>query len=103
MFRFALATAIGLLLTGCATSDGSDSAASSRSSTQIAMNANGPAGEMDPDEEICRRVEQTGSRFHARMCKTRAEWERDTVAARDATDAMQNGSEPAQCAYSGSC
>lgn len=44
---------------------------------------------LDPDEEICRKVEDTGSTIPRRVCATRVAWEAQSQAARQGTDEAQ--------------
>lgn len=43
----------------------------------------------DPDEEICKRVEDTGSTIPRKVCATRVAWEAQSQAARQATEETQ--------------
>ena len=108
MNKLILAGTLGLLLAACATAtDGADTMASE---PQAATEAETVTQETtasvdavgDPNEEICRRVEQTATRFTARVCKTRAEWVREAEFARQDTQRMQRGNAPS-CAASGGC
>ncbi len=93
MIKYLLIGLAGLALTACATTDESASsaavpAATAQQETTLAD------GELDPNAEVCRSVSQSGTRFRTRVCKTRAEWERDAREARDATVNMQRTVEP---------
>ena len=39
-----------------------------------------------PSDEVCRSVHEVGSRMAARVCKTRAEWDAESAAAREALE-----------------
>ena len=58
----------------------------------------------DPNAEVCRRVQQTGTRFHRRECKTRAEWAEEMQNAQDTTRALQRETAPNDdCLFSNQC
>ncbi|MEM9601156.1 MAG: hypothetical protein AAF926_09040 [Pseudomonadota bacterium] len=72
-FKLAIAGLGLIVLSACATTGSSDS-----ETTQVAM-AEAPAvGQveegLDPNEEVCKRVKQTTTRFTKKMCFTRQQW-----------------------------
>ena len=44
--------------------------------------------ENDPNEKICKRIKSTGSNFTRRRCQTRAEWDAEAKAAKEAVDRL---------------
>lgn len=103
MNKLILAGTLGLLLAACTTVEESAPAAAAAPAAPASTTASTePLFEGDPDEEICRRVEQTATRFTARVCKTRAEWAREAELARTDTQRMQRGN-ARSCAASGGC
>ena len=101
-----LITLFGLALAACATPDQPQAAAPQAASipaTPVAQTGDGPTFEIDPDDEICRRVEQTGTRFHSRVCKTRAEWAREAHEAQETTRQMQRETAIPQCVLNKRC
>lgn len=56
----------------------------------------------DPDEVICRKERETGSRFVARVCRTRAEMEREAEIAKESAMQMRTGS-GSDCALNLNC
>ena len=96
MYKLLSAALAGLLLTACATTDGASSASMGQSAPAPAAPAATAVAnaEEDPNEEVCRRVQQTGTRFHSRVCMTRAEWAEQSRQATDSTDRMQRTVEP---------
>lgn len=45
--------------------------------------------ELDPNEEICKRIAKTGTRQKTKVCATRREWELTAQRAREETEKMQ--------------
>ncbi len=93
-----LLIAAALALSACATTSDTTQVVEAAPAVVTAS-----AAELDPNEEVCRRVTQTGTRFNARVCKTRAEWEREAIEARDVTRDMQREVAPPECALTGRC
>lgn len=94
-----------LLLTACATTEDTTPLAAQPAVAPVAV-AEAPAeasDELDPDAEVCRRLPQTGTRFHRRVCMTRAEWEAQATEARDVTTDMQREVAPAECVLTNGC
>ena len=60
--------------------------------TQTAQSGDVAAG--DPDELICKKIRQTGTRFKEQICATRAEWERSEDYAQDATEKIKRRPTP---------
>ncbi|MEO1038720.1 MAG: hypothetical protein AAFX09_04175 [Pseudomonadota bacterium] len=102
MDKFILISMAGLLLAACSTVN-DDAAASAQPPTRMAENTDDAASELDPDAEVCRRVQRTGTRFHGRVCKTRAEWAQQAEEARRETRDIQRGVSAQECAYWGNC
>lgn len=50
--------------------------------------ASAEVAENDPNERICKRIKSTGSNFTRRRCQTRAEWDAESKAAREALDRL---------------
>ena len=44
--------------------------------------------ENDPNEKICKRIKSTGSNFTRRRCQTRAQWDAEAKAAKEAVDRL---------------
>ena len=59
--------------------------------------------ENDPNELICRRERETGSRFSTRICRTRAEIEAREEADRDIMREMGKIRTGGSCALNGDC
>ena len=59
--------------------------------------------ENDPNELICRRERETGSRFSTRICRTRAEIEAREAADRDIMREMGKMRTGGSCALNGDC
>ena len=54
-----------------------------------------PATAANPDEVICKREEQLGTRFSKRVCMTRAQWEQRALnARRNLSDQQRGGGNP---------
>ena len=45
--------------------------------------------ELDPNEEICKKISKTGTRQRTKVCATRREWEMSAQRAREETEKMQ--------------
>ncbi|MDH3620033.1 MAG: hypothetical protein OER91_04025 [Gammaproteobacteria bacterium] len=45
--------------------------------------------ELDPNEEICKRIRKTGTRQRSKVCATRREWELSAERAKEETEKMQ--------------
>ncbi len=89
----ALAGAVVLGAAGCATttSDPSNSTAQAQdaeANKQNVADKNKDAADNDAEKKICKRIESTGSNFARKKCQTRAEWEAESKAARDALDRL---------------
>jgi hypothetical protein len=51
-----------------------------------------PASRLDPNQVVCKRQEQPGSRLGgAKICRTRQEWADIAAASRTTVDRMQSG------------
>ena len=59
--------------------------------------------ENDPNELICRRERETGSKFSTRICRTRAEIEAREAADRDIMREMGKIQTGGSCALNGDC
>ncbi|WP_421790092.1 hypothetical protein [Hyphobacterium sp.] len=106
MDRFLLIAVAGLFLTACATTSEESASAVPQQTASAAMPTSemqdGATEAVDPDAEVCRRVRQTGTRFHTRICMTQAEWDNQHADAQEATRHMQRTIEP-PCQVSGTC
>lgn len=54
-------------------------------------------GKSDPDRMICKKESKAGSRFTAKICRTRAEWEQLAKDARTVTRDIQSGPNLPNC------
>ena len=59
--------------------------------------------EYDPDELICRREAETGSKFTTKICRTRAEIEAMEVQAQESMRDMTKIRTGSECALTGDC
>ena len=59
--------------------------------------------ENDPDELICRRERETGSRFTTKICRTRAEIEAMEAQAQESIRDMTKIRTGSECALTGDC
>ena len=59
--------------------------------------------ENDPDELICRRERETGSKFTTKICRTRAEIEAMEVQAQESLRGMSKIRTGSECALTGDC
>ena len=57
----------------------------------FASEASGPTGTKKDDEVVCRSTPKAGTRVVNRTCRTRAEWEQITEAARQSFSDMRAG------------
>ena len=86
----AVALATGMLL-------GAGQASATEDSTAVApapppSAAPAPASRLDPNQVICKRQEQPGSRLGgAKICRTRQEWADIAAASRTTVEKMQTG------------
>lgn len=55
----------------------------------------------DPNEKVCRREKETGSRFTTRVCRTRAEIEARKERDQEIMDSMNRRSGGSECALTG--
>ena len=83
MIRFSVLLLLVFFLGGCAStgSEQADATADATESDGPVVEATTAAMKADKEEVICRREQQTGSRFSTRVCRTRAEI--DARAAKD--------------------
>ncbi len=90
-----------LFVAACATP------ATNVAATPAAPQANAEMAALSEEElnvEVCRRVQQTGTRFHRTECKTRGEWIEEMQDAQDATRAMQRETAPrSDCLFNDRC
>lgn len=56
--------------------------------------ASAVADASDPEREVCRRVEQTGTRFHRTVCMSAEEWADQQAEAQEVTSRMQRETAP---------
>ena len=56
--------------------------------TETAQGADAEA--YDPDEVICKRIKQTGTRFKSKVCGTRRQWEQSEDDAQRTTERMKS-------------
>ena len=84
--------------------DGSDSGPGGSIDDIDAPNAEQTASvsDYDPNEVICRREKETGSRFVRKVCRTRAEMEQMEAEAQEATRMMRTGA-GGDCALNRNC
>ena len=106
MIRLISLAAIALCIGACASSGPeapADTASEAKGSAPVVEVSAGVVEAKDPNEIICRKERQTGSRFATRVCRTRAEIEaraaKDQKALGDSR-ATQSGS---QCVLEGTC
>ncbi len=92
-----------LFLSACATTSETASAPAAIAPTTVAENTADETDELDPNEEVCRRQQRTGSRFHTRICMTRAEWAQMQQDSQDSTRAMQREVAPDDCVFTSNC
>lgn len=93
--RLTLSLSVGLFtfLAACATPPTESASPSvapqqtAAANTQTADSSNG----LDPNEEICKRVHVTGSRFPSEVCMTRAQWDSERDQGKGAVDSIQRG------------
>lgn len=57
----------------------------------LSVLASAPQKQADPDETICKTTEVTGTRFPARVCKTRRAWDDIRAEARSFTEKASSG------------
>ena len=107
MFRLISLAAISLFISACASSgpEAPEVADSAQSGEVVEATAAAVAAAEanNPDEIICRKERQTGSRFATKVCRTRAE-----IEARAAKDQKALGDSRAtqsgrQCVLEGTC
>ncbi len=53
-----------------------------------AADAPNEVAENDPNEKVCKRIKSTGSNFTRRLCQTRAQWDAEAKAAKEAVDRL---------------
>ncbi len=86
----------GLLLAGvvgaCTQSGTGASTSSNVVSITPAIRAEIERRGQDPDEEVCKRVEDTGSTIPRNICASRAAWAAQEWAAREGVDDIQKNS-----------
>jgi len=85
------AIAAPFLLIGCVSADSSATQTASAQRGQVVKITPSIRAEIErqghnPDEEVCKRVTETGSRIPSRVCATRGAWEAQRQAARDGLD-----------------
>ena len=59
--------------------------------------------EYDPNEVVCKREKQTGSRFTVKTCMTRAEMEAREERDQELMESMRRRQGGSQCAFSNDC
>ncbi|WP_421790094.1 hypothetical protein [Hyphobacterium sp.] len=102
MYKYLLIGGASLLLAACQTTSDSANAMPQQTASATMSSEDGATEGVDPDAEICRRVQQTGTRFQTRVCMTQAEWDAQQEDASEAARVMQRNIEP-NCGVSGSC
>ncbi|MEO1475330.1 MAG: hypothetical protein AAFS13_03025 [Pseudomonadota bacterium] len=82
------ASAAILVLAACAAPD--KTVASSAAEVDPAEQEVANVEAADGDEQICKMIDHTGSRFKKRVCATEAEWERTRLAQQEVRQSIRN-------------